>query len=347
MQKNRKNIFMMIAVIAVVIIVFLIIHWLKPEDVRNDISSNTMTNTPHQISNQAEESHSLSQLTPFVTASQKDTEVNCKINLSTDQKLIVDSHVRDCFEYFLSQYGEKPIDQIHQDFLSYIKQGYKEPVLSQLSDLWSRYLKYREGVADLPVSASRAETAKDFKAAFNQLQNLRKKYFSSYEIEGLFGVEDTYHQYTLNRLAIFDDQSLNEAEKAKQLSELFNQLPKDWQENIQQVTMLENLHKLTDEIKKRGGSAAEIRQMRTNLVGAEATQRLENLDQQRSDWKTRVNQYLEQRDSIQKSGMSDPAKQQAIDQMRQQSFNSPQEQLRINTFESIHDKGGVLPFNAE
>ena len=42
--------------------------------------------------------------------------------------------------------------------------------------------------------------------------------------------------------------------------------------------------------------------------------------------------------------MSDAAKQQAIDQLRLQTFSNPQEQLRLQTFESVHDQGGTLPF---
>ena len=85
--------------------------------------------------------------------------------------------------------------------------------------------------------------------------------------------------------------------------------------------------------------------MRTNLVGPEVTQRLETLDTERSDWKNKVNGYLNERDSVMKSGMSEDAKQKAVQQLRQQHFNTSEEQLRVSTFESIHDQGGKLPFS--
>ena len=43
--------------------------------------------------------------------------------------------------------------------------------------------------------------------------------------------------------------------------------------------------------------------------------------------------------------MSDSAKNQAIQQLRQQQFSSSQEQLRLQTFEKVHDQGGEPPFN--
>ena len=42
--------------------------------------------------------------------------------------------------------------------------------------------------------------------------------------------------------------------------------------------------------------------------------------------------------------MSDSAKQQAVEKLRQQRFQQPNDQLRVETFEQIHDQGGKLPF---
>ena len=85
--------------------------------------------------------------------------------------------------------------------------------------------------------------------------------------------------------------------------------------------------------------------MRTQLVGPEATQRLEVLDSQRSNWKSSVDGYLAERDNIIQSGMSDDAKQKAVQQLRAQHFQNKEDQLRVNTFESIHDQGGKLPYS--
>ena len=54
--------------------------------------------------------------------------------------------------------------------------------------------------------------------------------------------------------------------------------------------------------------------------------------------------YLDERDEITQSSMSDTVKQQAIAQLRSKHFNTPQEQLRVETFEQVHDQGAKLPF---
>ena len=280
----------------------------------------------------------------LVSPSQQDTEVNCQLSLDNANRLIVNEQTRNCFEYFITQYGEKDLKQIKHDFKAYIQQNYKEPALGQIIDLWNRYINYREKLGELQPPNIDKEDPKYYQSIFAHMKNLRKQLFSDYEIEGLFGTEDTYHEYTLNRMTVLADKSLTEAQKAQKLKDLFNQLPEDWKENLEQLNKLEDLRKLTADIKARGGSAEDIHQMRMNLVGPEATQRLETLDKQRNDWKDKINQYLAERDSIMKSGMSDEAKQQAVQKLRTQHFNKPQEQLRVGTFETIHDQGGKLPY---
>lgn len=344
MQQNRKLVLgLLISLIMVVIIA--LIFWLKPD---NSPASQGSAQTPEQTQQGATalastDAEKISG--SFASLSQQDIQVNCQIQVDGSNRLIVNEATKNCFEFFITQYGEKSIEQIKTDFMAYAKTQYKEPVLSQLIDLWTRYMQYREQMGDLQTPNLDKEQAGYYKAIFANMKNLRKKFFSDYEAEGLFGIEDTYNDYTIVRMEILNNKKLTEAEKAQKLKELFRDLPEDWKENLQQLSQLEDLRKLTAEIKARGGSAEEMHQMRSNLVGPEATQRLESLDADRSQWKGRVGSYLTERDSIAKSNLSDAAKQSAIQQLRTKNFANPQEQLRIETFEKVHDQGGKLPFS--
>lgn len=259
--------------------------------------------------------------------------------------MVVNSQTRDCFEYFITQYGENDLEQIKNHFGKFIQGQYLEPARSQIMDLWARYLKYREQLAQIQTPSAKQQDKNYFQKIFNSIQDIRKRFFSTSEIEGLFSSEDIYQNYTLDRMQILENSSLSEIEKARKLKERFEELPEDWQQNLQELSKLDDLHTLTKQIKARKGSAEELRQMRTALVGVEATQRLETLDTERNAWQQRVTSYLNGRDEIIKSNMSDSAKNQAIQQLRQQQFNSSQEQLRLRTFETVHDQGGELPFN--
>ncbi|MFV5489845.1 lipase secretion chaperone [Acinetobacter sp. ASP199] len=341
MQKYK--IWIIVALVILCLVTLLL--WLSPQDEKQ--TSNEQDSTQAVMLNPEANALNVSAQnnTFFASSSQQDTEINCQMQLDNSNRLIVNEQTRNCFEYFITQYGEKTIEQIQQDFKTYISQNYKEPALSQILDLWDRYMQYRQSLGEItPPAGLDQEDPAYYRSIYTSTQNLRKRFFSNYEIEGLFGTEDTYHEYTLDRMAVLADKNLSEAEKAQKLKELFQQLPEDWQENLEQLNKLEDLRNLTADIKARGGSTEEIRQMRLNLVGPEATQRLENMDSKRASWKSSVTSYLNERDSIMKSGLNDSAKQKAVQELRAQHFNTPQEQLRVETFEQVHDKGGKLPF---
>lgn len=344
MQQNQKRALIIFAVLIFIALIALV-YWLKPESNTPSDASTSAQQSIDQLESSAVAAQGKTGGLTFASASQQDIQINCQLKMDASNRLIVNEATKNCFEFFITQYGEKDIQQIKTDFVTYANASYTEPLLSQLKDLWSRYMQYREQIGSLEAPNIDKEQASYYKAIFSNMKNLRKKFFSDYEIEGLFGIEDVYNDYTLARMSVMQDKKLSEAEKAKKLQDLFEDLPEDWKENLKQLSQLEDLRKLTAEIKARGGSPDEIRQMRMNLVGPEATQRLENLDGQRSNWKNRVDGYLQSRDSILKSTMNDSAKQAAIQQLRNQQFNNQQEQLRLETFESVHDKGGKLPYS--
>ncbi len=333
-------------IIWVTFLVFLIvltIFWLILKSKTNNSIS---TNLKKENLNNIEKNHNTPSLqTNFSSISQQDTQINCQITANSSNEMIINEQTKNCFEYFLTQYGEKTIAQIKVDFLSYTQTTYKNPLLSRLNDLWSRYLEYRQQLQYLQAPNINHDSPDYYQHIFSNMKNLQKQFFSNYEIEGLFGQEDIYNEYTIKRIKILNNREIQTIQKAQKLKELFNELPEDWKENLQQLSQLEDLQKLTAEIKARGNSAEELYRMRINLVGPEATQRLENLDIQNNNWKKRVNHYLNERETILKSSMSDLAKKNSINLLRDQQFANPREQIRLQTFEQVHDQGGDLPFS--
>ena len=341
MQKNKLWLILAAVIIAIIGLIF----WISPKNETTQAQQDATASGATSSASEAQLADGSGSGTSFMSKSQQDTQINCQMTMDSSNRLIVNEQTRNCFEYFITQFGEKNLEQIQADFATYIGKTHKEPALSQILDLWKRYMDYRTRLGDLQAPSINNEDPRYYREIFNSTQNLRKEFFSDYEIEGLFGTENTYHVYTLNRMDVINDKKLSETEKAQKLKALFDELPEDWKENLEQLNKLEDLRKLTADIKARGGSAEEIRTMRMNLVGPEATQRLEVLDTQRADWKSNVNGYLTERDSIMKSSMSDSAKQQAVQQLRDQQFKAKEDQLRLQTFETLHDQGQKLPFN--
>lgn len=342
-MQGSKKIYIWTGVLGLVVLVTLLVMWLRPAASSAQRSDVTATQLSAASAVLPSAQNAANTTMPFSSTSQRDTEINCQLKRDGSNRLVVNEQTRNCFEYFLTQYGEKSIAQIDQDFKAYLAASLTDPALSQTTDLWQRYLKYREALGTLPEPAGPKNELAYFQSVFASRMALRQRFFSAPEIEGLFGSEDLYNQYTLNRMRILNNNALSDVEKAKQLRALFDQLPTDWKANLEQLSTLDDLRQLTASIKRKGGSAQELHDMRTQLVGPEATTRLENLDTQRTAWKATVTQYLDARQSILDSSMSDSAKQKAIESLRNSTFSRQQDQVRIQTFETAKDRGQRLP----
>ncbi|MEB3767225.1 lipase secretion chaperone [Acinetobacter sp. MD2] len=340
-KKQSSKTWLMLFILIILLIG--ILFW-----VLSNRTSTTATNSPSAQGGLLQQNSSMQNngITPSSSAlaasksiSQADTQVNCQLKLNFRNKLIVNEQTRDCYEYFLTQYGEKKLPQIDQDFKNYIQSSFPAPAIGEIIDLWSRYLKYREALGQLSVPSANPNDSSYYQNVLTATQTLQQKFFSSSEITGLFGNEDLYNGYTIKRMEILQNAQLSSAEKAARLKSLLEDLPKSWREQIKQQTVVQDLHQLTAELKAQHATPEQIQDMRINLVGREAAQRLETLDQNRQAWNSRVNQYLTERDSILKSNDSDQSKQQQIQQLQQQQFQTQQEHIRLKAFETTHDQG--------
>ena len=73
------------------------------------------------------------------------------------------------------------------------------------------------------------------------------------------------------------------------------------------------------------------------MLGEEAAERFDALDQERADWNKRINDYLEKREAIlSNDGLSQQAKQDQINRIRQNDFDT-REQIRIGVYERKAD----------
>ncbi|XID74587.1 lipase secretion chaperone [Alkanindiges sp. WGS2144] len=323
--------------------------WLKPADSTPDStalqvshSSDMMSPIENTDAPIAPSSTAPLTLDGSLATSLQGTEIDCAIQADASGKLVLNINVKRCFEYFLSQLGEKPLNVIDQQVQQHLNQILAPTAAQQAMDLWQRYLKYREAESKINVNSSTSDPD-HLQQVFNALNHLRQQYFDATEMTALFGDEMTYNQYTIDRVNIMQNKSLSANEKAQQLKQRFAQLPPDLQKNLSDMSKLQDLRELTQQIKQHHGSKAELRQMREQLVGAAAADRLEQLDQRRENWQTRINDYLSQRDAILNSTQADQDKKAAIDALRNRQFASEAERQRAISFEHFKDQNLQAP----
>ena len=344
MQKKQTVLFIAIACIVLALISLVI--WLKPNNNTPVAQQNSNTNKGSTVNTNAstgQPQNLTSTLLPSGSHSEaladslQDTQIDCALTATPAGQLVLNSNIRNCFEYFLTQMGEKPLSVIDQQIRNHLAQILPASAAQQATNLWQRYLKYREAEGSIQV-AGKNSGPDHLQRVFNALNELRQQYFKPLEIEALFGDEMTYNQYTIDRINIMENKALNANQKAEQLKQRFTQLPVDLQKNIQDISKLQDLRDLTKQLKANNGTQAQLRQMREQLVGAAAADRLEQLDQSRASWQNRIDSYLNQRDTILNSKQADQDKQNAINALRQRQFNDPAEQQRAITFEHFKDQ---------
>jgi lipase chaperone LimK len=270
------------------------------------------------------------------------TEVDGSFEVDANGHLKITNGIRHIFDYFLSTVGEEPVETIVARIKAYIHHQLKEPAASEAEHILDGYIAYKKALSGMPQPAPAAQAGGgiDIAAAeqqMEQVQALRSQYLSPEVIQAFFGDEDTYNNYTLARLRIFQNKSLSDSQRAQQLAALQAQLPQSLQDAMKTASMVQDLQQLTDDWKKRGGTPDELHQIRENLVGPEATTRLEQLDKDNSAWDARMNSWFSQRDAILGNpGLSDQDKQAQLDSLRSSLFSAT-EQVRVAALERIHD----------
>jgi lipase chaperone LimK len=254
------------------------------------------------------------------------TQVDGRFRVDATGQLIVSEDIRRIFDYFLAAIGEESLRDSVARLQTYIADQLQEPARQQALGLLEQYLAYKRELVllerDLPQLADL------------QAMRQRARIFSTEAQQAFFAREQAYNQFTLERLAILHDARLDDAAKATAVDQLRNSLPPEMHDSV--LPQLQNdLRQQTAKLQAEGASAAQIRQLRQQLVGAEATQRLEALDQKRQTWNQRVSRYLTEKAEIEAAqGLSARDKADAIAQLAEGGFDE-QERLRLEAAEQL------------
>lgn len=286
--------------------------------------------TPAEPTHSAAESAALSSLPPSFAG----TEVDGQFRLDDAGNLLISMDIRRIFDYFLSAYGEERIQTSITRLQAYIRSQLDEPAEGQALALLEQYLDYKRQLIQLEKDLPQMASLEAMRQREQAVQNLRASIFSPEAHQAFFAQEETYNQFTLQRLAIRHDQSLNEQQKAEAMDRLRATLPEDMQEMLVPQLQAE-LRQQTAALQAQGAAPEQIRQLRLQLVGAEATTRLEALDQRRQQWQQRLDAYRQEKARIEaNSGLSEEDRQAAIASLAEERFDE-RERLRLDAAEQL------------
>ena len=259
----------------------------------------------------------------------KGTQVDGSFQVDGAGNLLITGDIRRIFDYFLSSYGEESLQDSVKRLRAYIASQLPQPAQEQAQALLNQYIDYKRELVLLEKDLPQLANLDALRQRETAVQALRARLFTAEAHQAFFGSEEAYNQFTLQRLAIQHDDKLDAAAKGAALDQLRAGLPEDLQESV--LPQLQNeLHTQTEQLRAQGASAEQVRALRQQLVGAEATTRLEALDQQRAGWKQRIASFAAAKAQIEnQKGLSDGDKQSAIQQLANEQFNE-NERLRLD-----------------
>lgn len=338
------------AVAAVLMAASVAMLWMSHESGTFTSSASTEPVAPLLTDSAAHIAGGTSATTQFVTgleglpASLRGTEAP-SVTVDDQGRLIINRDLRNVFDYFLTTIGEEPVDTIIARIRAYLRNILKgKPAADQADQILTSYINYKRALLSLPPSpAQENRKTMDLDAYQRQLDQtaqLRRQYLSAEVIQAFFGEEDAYDQYTLARLRLMQDAGLSQAARDQQIASLEQQLPASIQEHLKQARQLKGLQDIQESCSKRNCSASELHDERVAMVGAEATTRLEKLDQDTASWDARISSWLNQRASILgNTALSESDRQQQVATARNALFSSA-ELVQVKNLEQIHDEGG-------
>lgn len=257
-------------------------------------------------------------------------------------RLVVTRGLRDRFDYFLAARGEEPDAVLHARLRAHLASQLKPPAAAEAQALLDRYLAYLAEL-DTAFSSLRADTLDDLRTRLATLERLRSTHFSPQVQTAFFADDLAYDRYSLAKLDVMADTSLNAQQKATRLRELRAALPEALRENMAAAEQVQTLDALTQQWQASGGSPAELRALREGLVGPAAADRLEALDREDAEWAARLAAYRQERARLQAdASLADAERQRQLQALLDTRFSAP-ERVRVGALERIAAAPSALP----
>ncbi|UOE86634.1 lipase secretion chaperone [Vibrio splendidus] len=245
--------------------------------------------------------------------SQQDTEID-------------NASAKDMMEYFVSGNTELTLEDIRDNVAKHHEQS-QAAVVDEA--LFAKYLEYKSALTALDVQFDTTSISADDLRALNQaLLDLQSQFFSESEISILFTHDNRMREIALEKL-LLKQEGLDEPEYQQRLESYLSEQPDYVQTSHQNQVLLPQLSS-SEGLDEQGKYLK-----RSELVGEEATQRLEALDQQRADFDGALEIYfVERNDILNDSALSEIEQKETIAQLREAHFQ-PQQLRRVEAIERI------------
>lgn len=256
-------------------------------------------------------------------------------------ELIISSDIRELFDFYLSAQIDANLEQlvalIEQALdaqLNGVAREQAQSILLAYLDMKRALYDYEQGQIAHPdfLSSSGFES---MQARWQARERIRQDFLSPEVYEAFYQREQALDTFTMARLTILKDPSLDEAARAQAVLDLVASSPESIKQAHEKSAKLEHLQAFESSLDTQSvdGKRA-LNELRREHFGEEALARFERLDQARADWQRRLTQYKHEKQKISnQQGLSESDKQVALDRLKEQIFEPP-ERLRVSAMEA-------------
>ncbi|MEZ9319882.1 lipase secretion chaperone [Vibrio sp. 10N.286.51.E5] len=249
------------------------------------------------------------------------------LKVTSQQDTDIDNaSAKDMMEYFVSGNAELTLEDIRDNVAKHHEQA-STTVVDEA--LFAKYLEYKSALTSLDVQFGTTSISADDLRALNQaLLDLQAQFFSESEISILFTHDNRMREIALEKL-LLKQEGLEDEEYQQRLESYLSEQPDYVQSSHQNQVLLQQLSS-SEGLDEQGKYLK-----RSELVGEEATQRLEALDKQRAAFEDSLEVYFAERNDVLKdSFLSKTEQQEKIAQLRTEHF-LPEQLRRVEAIERI------------
>ncbi len=230
--------------------------------------------------------------------------------------LVLSPPLLEQLDYFLTALGEKTYEQIKVLALQTLGKDLSAEGLKQLEDIINRYFAFRQDAARVSPQGQF-----DVLKIHEQMLALRERHFTAEQRQKLFKPMTEAEQYQLQRAQLLHDETLTAAQRSEKLKALLKSAPEQVKREEQAPVLHVTVGEAVEAARKQGADDTAVFEIRKNMVGEAAAQRLATLDEEKRVWQGRVAAYKE---LVKTNPM-------AAEQFKKDNF-SESEQLRLDAY---------------
>lgn len=257
----------------------------------------------------------------------RQTGVDGRLTVDEFGNLVVDRNLRHWFDFYLSAIGEVSLDTIFNSMVNEINK-LPSPANDQAMTILNNYLAYKKELADYEqreaLSTSEWLSLDLLSDRLDWQKRLRRQWFDEEVVRAFWYVDEVIDQYAQDKL-IISKSALSDQEKQEKLLMLDKQMPDFYLQYRNEVNAVSDLlsaeEDLMQEFAGNEGLSLRLKQLRTDLVGEDAAQRLMALDKQQDSWRKRIVSYKSEKYRIESMrGISGEDKKQLLKEYEKDNF---------------------------